>query len=104
MQRLIDANALLEKLKQNLRNYRDVMNEDGARATLIAVNDVEKAPTIDAEPVVRCDNCKCSIVNGEDCDSVLVNIRRNHITETNEFVHLYLEYCSNGVKTDEEQE
>ena len=44
---------MLEKLKQNLRNYRDVMNDDGARATLIAVNDVEKAPTIDAEPVVH---------------------------------------------------
>lgn len=51
--RLIDADALLEKLKQNLRNYRDVMNDDGARATLIAIKDVENAPTIDAEPVVH---------------------------------------------------
>lgn len=106
MQRLIDANALnFEKLQDT--NGRAVpMNDYIAFLTgaMAAQEIVKNAPTIDAEPVVRCRDCKRSIVNGGDCDGVLVNIRRNHITETNEFVYLYLEYCSNGIKMDGEQE
>lgn len=42
--RLIDADALLEKMKQTYR-YFDIKF------------DVEEAPTIDAVPVVRCKYC-----------------------------------------------
>lgn len=42
--RLIDADALLEKMKQTYR-YFDIKF------------DVEEAPTIDAVPVVRCKDC-----------------------------------------------
>ena len=94
---------LIEKFSESIKVLNDYRNLYRAESSS---NDI--LPKFcelienDAEPVVRCDNCKCSIVNGGDCDSVLVNIRRNHITETNEFVHLYLEYCSNGIKMDEE--
>lgn len=104
---------LIEKFSESIKvlnDYRNLYHAESSSTEQYkvanAINDI--LPKFcelienDAEPVVRCDNCKCSIVNGGDCDSVLVNIRRNYITETNEFVHLYLEYCSNGVKMDEE--
>lgn len=100
MQRLIDAGEALELID----NYKKSISMTAKTEVAVsAIEDIVRfiCPTIDAEPVVRCDNCKCSIVNGGDCDSVLVNIRRNHITETNEFIHLHLEYCSNGIKMDE---
>jgi hypothetical protein len=43
--RLIDADALLEKMKRTYRYFNIKF-------------DVEEAPTIDAVPVVRCKNCK----------------------------------------------
>lgn len=89
--RLIDA----DKLKESLRL-------SGAHHSIKKY--IDSQPTIDAEPVVRCDDCKRSIVNGGDCDSTLTNIHRNHITETNDFVHLNLDYCSCGAKMDEVQE
>lgn len=43
--RLIDADALLEKMKRTSRYFQVEF-------------DIEEAPTIEAEPVVRCKECK----------------------------------------------
>ena len=45
MPRLIDADALLEKMKRTSRYFQIKF-------------DIEEAPTIEAEPVVRCKECK----------------------------------------------
>lgn len=45
MPRLIDADALLEKMKRTSRCFQIKF-------------DIEEAPTIEAEPVVRCKECK----------------------------------------------
>lgn len=50
--RLIDADALKERLKRSSR-YFDLKF------------DIDEAPTIDAVPVVRCKDCKYSKPNGE---------------------------------------
>ena len=43
--RLVDADALLEKMKRTSRYFQVEF-------------DIEEAPTIEAEPVVRCKECK----------------------------------------------
>ena len=100
--RLIDADELLEKLKQNLRDYRDVMNDDGVRATLIAVNDVEKAPTIDAEPVVHGHWIRCS--DGAELQLICSHCGYEYIEADPDCTeeHNYCPHC--GAKMDKEQE
>ena len=55
MARLIDADALKEKLTMVTKSYKP--NAIMERAAIL-LEDVETAPTIDAEPVVRCCDCK----------------------------------------------
>lgn len=56
MSRLIDADALLRKLKEHYNKA------DGKKiyhpSMELAMHDVESAPTIDAVSVVRCGECK----------------------------------------------
>lgn len=51
--RLIDANALIKK-------WENVHSKDMsfAMAVIGAINDVKKAPTVDAVPLIRCKDCK----------------------------------------------
>lgn len=54
MQRLIDADALINKRRIISYTYPNgLMSEPG-----VLLKDIEKAPTIDAVPVVRCKDCK----------------------------------------------
>lgn len=100
--RPIDANALLEKLKQNLRDYRDVMNEDGACATLIAIRDVEKAPTLDYEPVVHAHwNVDNSFHSGAKKAHSCSKCKYIAYQDTDEELHKRCPEC--GAKMDEEQ-
>lgn len=46
--RLIDADALIEKMKKTDRYFNIVF-------------DIEDAPTVDAEPVTRCADCENSL-------------------------------------------
>ena len=48
--RLIDADALKEYYEQWPSNMRSFMDEIAAK--------IEEQPTIDAEPVLRCENCE----------------------------------------------
>lgn len=56
--RLIDADALIYDIQNNLWDYETV---DGISATLVlkqTVKDIRNCPTVDAVPVVRCKDCK----------------------------------------------
>ena len=58
MTRLIDADALIEDIK----SFWDWDSIDGITATTVlkqAMTDISHAPTIDAEQVVWCKDCKC---------------------------------------------
>ena len=61
--RLIDADALMheiEKIKWHLQMLDDTQSSDKVWSGVrMAEKKVEDAPTIDAEPVVRCADCKC---------------------------------------------
>lgn len=48
--RLIDADALMEELYDNLCN--------GEVLYRISPSDIDNAPTVDAVPIVRCKDCK----------------------------------------------
>lgn len=56
--RLIDADALREHFKEHEKAARSYRAFESADSWDGAVYDVEDAPTIDAEPVVRCNICK----------------------------------------------
>lgn len=69
--RLIDADALIYDIQNNLWDYETV---DGISATLVlkqTVKDIRNCPTVDAVEVVRCKDCKfihdrgfCALVTG----------------------------------------
>lgn len=82
MPRLIDA----KRLSQKGYEYRG--------RVVVDAKDIRDAPVIDAEPVVRCKDCKHHYINE---DRIMCNIfctvfavSKNH-------------YCSYGAKMDEEQ-
>ena len=56
--RLIDADALRERLLDIKATHEKRHNGIGLMATTDALIEVEISPTIDAEPVVRCRECK----------------------------------------------
>ena len=53
--RLIDADALIAKFKDDLENLQEFAFQ---LATIGAINTVKHQPTIDAVPVIRCKDCK----------------------------------------------
>ena len=60
--RLIDADAVKGRL-EDLQSYTALNKEQAyyrgeTNALKIAIRNVENAPTVDAEIVVRCQNCK----------------------------------------------
>lgn len=62
--RLIDADALIENIKHGLWDWETV---DGITATTVlkqTIQDIRNEPTIDAEPVIRCKDCKWFAING----------------------------------------
>lgn len=87
MQRLIDANALREEFKQGVNVV------DGMCNVYQILHNIDTAPTIDAEPVVRCKDCRYFMrYKGRPmCNRGLITV----VKET--------DYCSCGAKMDEEQ-
>lgn len=66
--RLIDADALKRKITMVTKQYNpNAIMERPA----ILLEDVDEAPTIDAEPIVRCKDCKFNYANqipsGDEC-------------------------------------
>lgn len=94
MQRLIDADKHIEYLNAKrdvCLRFDDVL---GAQIYQVAIDEIKGADGIDAEPVVRCKDCKHHYINE---DRIMCNIfctvfavSKNH-------------YCSYGAKMDEEQ-
>ena len=78
--RLIDA----KRLSQKGYEYRG--------RVVVDAKDIRDAPVINAEPVVRCKDCKYhQYFSGEIfCSQLLLRVEKNH-------------YCSYGRKMDEEQ-
>ena len=63
--RLIDADALIEILKREEAYNSDIpQRADGNRD---AIMDVLSAPTIDAVPVIRCENCRHRVLRPKTC-------------------------------------
>lgn len=89
--RLIDGDRLEDVIKDECLNYSGESNfilglQNGL---LIARDIVQEAPTIDAEPVVRCKDCKYCNGEYEDC-----------------YFDIFVKpdgYCSYGEKTEVEE-
>ena len=62
--RLIDADALIAKFKDDLENLQEFAFQ---LATIGAINTVKHQPTVDAVPVVRCKDCKWYYRGGATC-------------------------------------
>lgn len=100
--RLIDADAANKEIEKVCNDYGIAYgNNYGGFADKIATV-IDNMPTIDAEPVVRCKNCKYFTNNIADenlrknfCDRIQVNCF--HPVKENDF-------CSYGAKMDEEAE
>ena len=58
MSDLIDRDALIEKLESDREHFERIKDTVFAIATIGMINDIKKAPTIDAVEVVRCKDCK----------------------------------------------
>ena len=66
-QRLIDANAAKEMIVNHADEFSDVLNRR-EKALLIGggTSCIDKCPTVDAVPVVRCKDCKH--YDGDRCE------------------------------------
>ena len=85
MPRLIDADELLKGKISN---------------AYVSRFEIENAPTIDAEPVVHCNDCIFNSDNGGYCDRMLIHRNKKGKWET-----FNLNYCQHGAKKmDEEAE
>ncbi len=84
--RLIDADALLDKLNEESIEYRADIN-----------NAIVHAPTVDAVPVVRCEVCKNGFKIGNDllCSHLSGLCGLNVVVNNNEF-------CSYGERSKHE--
>lgn len=87
--RLIDADALMEKEHSRLR--------DGDVLWRIPPSHIDLAPTIDAVPVVRCQECRYyPTAKVNEKGFLICPASGMEITET--------DYCSYGERMDEEDE
>lgn len=94
--RLIDADALIEDIK----SFWDWDSIDGITSTTVlkqTITDISHAPTIDAVPVVRCENCKF----GDWYDSASGECLC-YCTEHGSSGHNENDYCSYGEREDDE--
>lgn len=103
--RLIDADELnFEKLQDTHNEAVPALYIAFLKGAIAAKEIVKNAPTIDAEPVVRCKDCKYFLIKNKRTfckkDAIewygggyyeLTAVEENH-------------YCSYGAKMDEEQE
>jgi hypothetical protein len=104
--RLIDADELKKDDETNLILSRDAI-QTGKQLKLCAemfIAKIDKAPTIDAVPVVRCKNCK----HWEPTDGIVGICREQVIMHEYDggVFHLYPEhednyYCAYGEEKDE---
>lgn len=87
MGRLIDADVLITKFQSDEEYFEKIGDTAFMFATIGAINDIKKAPTIDAVEVVRCKDCK--YWNPWQC------------SQFNDHTH-EVDFCSYGERTDHE--
>lgn len=58
LMRMIDADALIEDIKHGLWDWETVNGIESRTVLEQTIQDIKNEPTIDAEPVVRCKDCK----------------------------------------------
>ena len=90
--RLIDAKAGKKVFNAIARpaEYKGVIH------MVVPISEIDKLPTVDAVPVVRCKDCKHSEKNGGDCNSTLAITSRDYVLEQNVTKYITLEHCSYG--------
>lgn len=54
--------------------------------------DIKSMPTVDAVPVVRCEDCK----HQEACTRLVTEVIYDPVLKENVCCHSLMEYCSNG--------
>ena len=89
MARLIDADAVRKQIdeKRPGRAYEDAW----------ALTVLDNAPTVDAEPVVRCGECKYRYVDGDNVRFNLCLLNHNKV-QSNDW------YCADGERREEEHD
>ena len=85
MPRLIDADALLEKMKRTSRYFQIKF-------------DIEEAPTIEAEPVVRCKECKHWKSSGSKAGNSFSDMEYIGGCEFTNYCRRESDFCSYGEK------
>lgn len=83
--RLIDADALLEKMKRTSRYFQVKF-------------DIEEAPTIEAEPVVRCKECKHWKPSGSKAGNSFSDMEYIGGCEFTNYCRRESDFCSYGEK------
>lgn len=83
MPRLIDADALLEKMKRTSRYFQIKF-------------DIEEAPTIEAEPVVRCKECKYWNPSGSKAGNSFSDMEYIGGCEFTNYCRRESDFCSYG--------
>ena len=83
MPRLIDADALLEKMKRTSRYFQVKF-------------DIEEAPTIEAEPVVRCKECKYWKPSGSKAGNSFSDMEYIGGCEFTNYCRRESDFCSYG--------
>ena len=85
MPRLIDADALLEKMKRTSRYFQIKF-------------DIEEDPTIEAEPVVRCKECKHWKPSGSKAGNSFSDMEYIGGCEFTNYFRRESDFCSYGEK------
>ena len=97
MSRLIDADNLDFTFDRRCFSECDTQYVRGADDAIGVVNN---APTIDAVPVVRCQECKYK----DECIRRIEFIGRNPVLEQNTYEYHPLEFCSYGQRKDDDHD
>lgn len=96
-QRLIDANAIFDKVEANYRMSEGVQHEC-EREFLNLICD---APTVDAVPVIRCSKCRMSFIADESMELYGAEIGKRYCSSGRKVSDDF--YCADGERKDDER-
>ena len=93
--RLIDKDALIDEIKHTLWDWESV---DGIKSSTVlkqTISDINNMSTVDAEPIVRCKDCRYNWVTSYN-HGVQDEPRCNFTS----YKHSLNDYCSRGERRD----
>ena len=99
--RLIDANVAKEMIVNHANEFSDVLNRR-EKALLIGggTSCIDRCPTVDAVPVVRCRDCKHWILDQHGCVCNLHSEKENEDYPAFAVQMLSNDFCSYGERKD----